>query len=194
MTSTQRRVHFDDYCKRGYQDALRFATFITRDRDEAFDLVQEAMVKAFRSYEKNGELPEGRAWLQQIIRRTQIDRVRARQRRINALSLEETLEDNPHQIPTDPRLNPEQKLMAECPNPEFEALLSTLPENDAKAVRLSLREDLDESDIARQLDCGERSVRQRLARAKRYLTQAARSARLMTLVQAQAQKQQGAAA
>jgi RNA polymerase sigma-70 factor (ECF subfamily) len=56
---------------------LRTAQFLTHDAAEAEDLVQEALVKAFRRIEQFRPGTDARAWLMAILRNTRIDRLRA---------------------------------------------------------------------------------------------------------------------
>lgn len=172
----ERKARFDDFCRKAHEKAMRFALWITRDADEACDVLQEAFVKAYNYFERSGTLPTGTAWMQQIVRRVHIDRMRARARRVQTVSLHDTLEMNPNLEPADSRPTPEQEYLSNLPDALFEGLLAELPEEDAKAVRLSLRNDLDDIEKARELECTPRSFKQRLLRARRCLTQAVRAA------------------
>src|SRR4051795_3423224 len=56
---------------------LRTAQCLTDDNNEADDLVQETMLKAFRSLDRFRPGTNMKAWLMTILRNTRIDRLRA---------------------------------------------------------------------------------------------------------------------
>jgi len=68
---------------------LRTAQVLTRREAEAEDLAQETMVKAMRAIDSYREGTDIRAWLLTILRRTHIDRLRARQARPAETPLDE---------------------------------------------------------------------------------------------------------
>ena len=66
---------------------LRTAQYLTRQPEEAEDLVQETVIKAMQAIDSYREGTNAKAWLMTILRRAHIDRARASQRRPNPLSL-----------------------------------------------------------------------------------------------------------
>lgn len=68
---------------------LRSARFMTWSADDAEDLVQDTMLKALRAMDSFEEGSDVRAWLMTIMRRTQIDRIRAEGRRIDCVPLDD---------------------------------------------------------------------------------------------------------
>ncbi|MBV6459301.1 MAG: ECF RNA polymerase sigma factor SigM [Fimbriimonadaceae bacterium] len=166
---------FDEFCGMAYQKALRFAKSIVREPEEAADILQEAFVKAYRAYEKTDELPTGPNWLYQIIRRVHIDRIRARNRRVQTVSLQETALTHPGFEPIDPDSDIERTVMAQVPDTEFEELLSSLTPDEERALRLSLREDITDVEMARQMNCSRTSFKRKMAVARRRLVQAVRT-------------------
>ena len=67
---------------------LRVALILTRHQQDAEDLVQETVLKAFRAVDRFQSGTSMRAWLLTILRRTQIDRARAAGRQVHAVSLD----------------------------------------------------------------------------------------------------------
>lgn len=67
---------------------LRTARYLTRRDDEAEELVQETLIKAMNAIDTFKEGTDIKAWLMTILRRTQIDRIRAAGRRPDAVSLD----------------------------------------------------------------------------------------------------------
>lgn len=70
---------------------LRTAQCLTRREAEAEDLAQETMLKAMRAIDTYQDGTRIRAWLLTILRRTHIDRLRARRPRPTELPFEETM-------------------------------------------------------------------------------------------------------
>lgn len=70
---------------------LRTAQCLTRREAEAEDLAQETMVKAMRAIDTYQDDTNIRAWLLTILRRTHIDRHRARQPHPPEMPLDETM-------------------------------------------------------------------------------------------------------
>ncbi len=70
---------------------LRTAQVLTRREDEAEDLAQETMVKAMRAIDTYQDGTNIRGWLLTILRRTHIDRLRARRPRPDERPLDETM-------------------------------------------------------------------------------------------------------
>lgn len=79
--SAQQRDRFQQLMWPLIADVLRFATYLTRDPDEAEDLAQETMMRAMRNIEKFEEGTDAKAWLLTIERRLFIDRYRVQKNR-----------------------------------------------------------------------------------------------------------------
>ncbi|MBS1705853.1 MAG: sigma-70 family RNA polymerase sigma factor [Armatimonadetes bacterium] len=169
--TTDKKRQFDAFCDNSYHRALRFATWIARDAEEAHDILQDALVKAYRAFEKSDDLPHGWAWLYQIIRRTHIDRIRAKNRRIATVSLQDHLLNHPEFDVPDSDQSPEQVVLGNTPDPGLEHLIGRLTPEEQKAVRLSLRDDIDDSERARELDCSVRAFKKRMLKIRRNLLQ-----------------------
>jgi RNA polymerase sigma-70 factor, ECF subfamily len=74
-------------------DLLRFAHWLARDRAIAEDIVQEALLRAWRSRESLKEAASARAWLLTIVRR---EHARLYERkRLELVSLDEDIIDHP---------------------------------------------------------------------------------------------------
>lgn len=64
-----RRRRFEQLCEPLRADVYRFAYWLCRDRSVAEDVVQETLLRAWRSIESLGEDGKARAWLMTIARR-----------------------------------------------------------------------------------------------------------------------------
>lgn len=66
---TDRRRRFCDLCESLRPDLLRFAWWLGRDRGLAEDVVQESMLRAWKSLESLADERKAKAWLLTIVRR-----------------------------------------------------------------------------------------------------------------------------
>jgi RNA polymerase sigma-70 factor (ECF subfamily) len=66
---TDKRQRFATLCEVLRPDLLRFAFWLGRDRQLAEDVVQEALLRAWKSFDSLGEEGKARSWLLTIVRR-----------------------------------------------------------------------------------------------------------------------------
>jgi RNA polymerase sigma-70 factor (ECF subfamily) len=66
---TDRRRRFGALCARLRPDLLRFAWWLARDRGLAEDVVQESMLRAWKSFDSLADEGKAKAWLLTIVRR-----------------------------------------------------------------------------------------------------------------------------
>jgi RNA polymerase sigma-70 factor (ECF subfamily) len=66
---TERRRRFADLCEGLRPDLLRFAWWLGRDRGLAEDVVQESMLRAWKSLDSLTDERSAKAWLLTIVRR-----------------------------------------------------------------------------------------------------------------------------
>ncbi len=66
---TDRRHRFGTLCERLRPDLLRFAWWLARDRGVAEDVVQESMLRAWKSFDALADESKARSWLLTIVRR-----------------------------------------------------------------------------------------------------------------------------
>jgi RNA polymerase sigma-70 factor (ECF subfamily) len=66
---TDRRRRFGTLCESLRPDLLRFAFWLGRDRGLADDVVQEAMLRAWKAYDSLGDENKAKAWMLTIVRR-----------------------------------------------------------------------------------------------------------------------------
>lgn len=116
---------------------LRTARFLSREANEADDLAQETMLKAFRAMDRLTDETNIKAWLITILRNTRIDRLRSpAARKIG--SLDDLTQDPPAPAaasqadPLDPRgpagLKP-RELMEQLSDPQIIEAMKDLPED-----------------------------------------------------------------
>ena len=66
---TDRRRRFETLCETLRPDLLRFAFWLGRDRQLAEDVVQEALLRAWKSFDTLAEESKAKSWLLTIVRR-----------------------------------------------------------------------------------------------------------------------------
>jgi RNA polymerase sigma factor (sigma-70 family) len=143
------------------------AALISRfeDFDLAEDALQDALVEALESWERNGEPRNPGAWLLTVAKRRAIDRLRRRAalERKTALLEPPTFQDEPEMDETIP--DDRLKLMFTCCHPAL-ALEAQV------ALTLRTLGGLSTPEVARAFLVSEPAMAQRLARAKRKIRQA----------------------
>lgn len=156
--------------------ALRMAELATGNRDEALDLVQEAMCRLVRRYRSR----PGAEWpalfwrilynrLQDWQRRTLV----IRRLRVWLLGPSEAERDEPDQglnrLPAPASSEPAGQAQAEQTRRALERALRTLPLRQRQVFLLRAWEGLDVADTARALGCSPGSIKTHYARALRKL-------------------------
>jgi RNA polymerase sigma-70 factor (ECF subfamily) len=147
--------------------AYRFARWLSRSPGDADDIVQEAILRAFRGFE--GLRGSGaRGWLLAIVRNCHSTAVRQQQRRAFApLPEEQDAEDGHVMIAT--TADPESASMRRDEERTLDRLLSALPEQHREVLVLREVEDMGYREIATVTNLPIGTVMSRLARARAAL-------------------------
>lgn len=149
--------------------ALRIAEISIRDRDEALDLVQDAMIRLVRNYsERPGEewTPLFYRILQNGIRDWQRRRkVRNRVMVWFGRGAEDDDYDPVAQAPDPVARTPEQELQTGEAMARLESAMRALPDRQREAFMLRNFEGLDVADTALAMGCSEGSVKTHYSRA-----------------------------
>ncbi|MBI4423900.1 MAG: RNA polymerase sigma factor [Elusimicrobia bacterium] len=122
------------YTPQAYAIAFR----LTGDRSEAWDLVQNAMLRVLKSHERYDPAYQPEQWLHQILRHLFIDRLRveARRRESPLESDPESGSLGPVDTLVDPAPGPDEVLDRESDRDAVQAALSELPVEWRMAVAL----------------------------------------------------------
>jgi RNA polymerase sigma factor (sigma-70 family) len=131
-TDAQRLI--DTLYDSGQSRALKYAMRLTRNREDAEDLVQEAMFRACRAIKRSADIAAPEAWLCLTVRRLFLDSCRRAGRRPNTVSLHGMMEDNPGYEPAGHELNPEQQLLTESFSPQMESAMQALSPEDREIL------------------------------------------------------------
>lgn len=145
------------------------ALSLTRDENDAHDLVQETYLRAYRFFHQFKRGTNCKAWLFRILRNTHINRYRKQSTRPNTVELEDFEnqlgDDDLSQQP----LNPRDELFQELYDDEIQSALDSLPEEFRTAILLSDIEGLTYQEIADVVGCPLGTVRSRLSRGRHML-------------------------
>jgi len=141
-------------------DLFRVAMWLTRNRTEADDLVQETFVQALKSFHRYETGTNCRAWLTTILYHLNSKRLQKMGRMKMADDPEEKLAET---IPFEPSIP--QKITDE----DVLAALGNVPENFRQVVVLSDVEEFSYKEIASILEIPMGTVMSRLARGRKVL-------------------------
>src|SRR6267143_1475288 len=157
---------FDELVRRTRRPAYRLARRITRNHEDADDVVQDSYVKAFHALARFDPERAFQPWFLTIVARSALSAIRARGRRAT-VPMDEPGPDGttPADRISDTPLDPDalQRLM------DAEEALGKLPEEQRAIVALRVDGDLPYSEIASALDIPVGTVMSRLARAREAL-------------------------
>jgi len=156
-------VHLDAL----YHVALR----LTRNRAEAEDVVQEAFLRAFRSFDRFNPGTNCRAWLFTILRNVFLNRVRSQGREVlegEVGSLDQVEPTTDTQVGR----NPEEQFLQTMLHGDVDRALAALPLAFREAVLLVDIEGLTYREVAEVLECPIGTVMSRLSRGRALLRRA----------------------
>jgi len=159
------RESFERQAEKVFPSVLGTALRLTRSREDAEDLAQEAIVRAYDAFERfDGS--NFKAWMLRIVTNLYINRYRQRQRGPQLGSLEDEGAIEPVSSETD---LPDRLLFDNAVGSEIEEALAKVPEDFRMAVILSDIEGLSYQEIADATDVPIGTVRSRLARGRSLL-------------------------
>ena len=154
------------------------AFYLTRDKTEAEDLVQETYLRAFRFFNKFQPGTNCRAWLLSILRNLFINRYRQKRKepeKVDWEKIEQVYESMVEQGERAERDNPENQLISRLMDEEVERALRELSEEYRMAIVLVDIEELSYEEAAKVMECAIGTVRSRVSRGRRMLQVALRN-------------------
>jgi len=170
-TSAHRLAAFDELLQRHLRSIYRVAFRLAGHHDDAEDLAQEAIIEAFRAFDRYQPGTYFDRWLYRIMTRTHIDRVRRRIRRPE-ISLDAPITPDGNSLIAvlgDSREDPQHLTETTDLDGTIQAALDGLPEEFRTAVILADIEGLSYDEVAAALRCPVGTVRSRLHRARELL-------------------------
>jgi len=168
------RARFEALAEERKRELFNAALRMTRDREEAEDLTQETLAKAYAAFHQFRPGTNFKAWIYRVLVNTYINHYRRRRRAPQIRSWEELAVDGDadyaREDPT--RLSsPEEAVLARVPDEEVQPALEALPEEFRIAVLLSDVDEFSYKEIAQILGIPLGTVRSRIFRGRRLLRQ-----------------------
>jgi len=154
----------------------RAAIYLTKDKSQAEDLVQETYLRAFQSFDKFAPGTNCKAWLLTILRNLFISQYQQRRRRPEPVVWEEIEQTYESLVAEHERgeRSPETLLFSKVMDHEIEQALRELPEEFCTAIILVDIEELSYEEAAEAMGCPVGTIRSRLSRGRRMLQVALR--------------------
>lgn len=160
------RDRFQRQAETVYPSLFGTALRLTRDREEAEDLAQEAIVRAYEAYDRfDGE--NFKAWILRILTNLYINKYRRRKRSGHSVSLDDD-ESSFEPVGAAEEI-PDRQLLDEMLGSEIEEALAQVPEIFRVAVLLSDLEGMSYDEIALATEVPVGTVRSRIARGRTIL-------------------------
>jgi RNA polymerase sigma-70 factor (ECF subfamily) len=167
----RKRKEFEAEALPHMEALLRTALRMTKNEGDADDLVQEALVKAYRFWDKFEAGSNCRAWLFKIMTNIFINEYRSKARSPVAVNLDD-IDDSflyGQLASATPGDNPEKKLFAKVFDDDVKKAMENLPDDFRMVVALSFLEGFSYQEIAEIADLQLGTVKSRLHRGRKLL-------------------------
>ncbi len=148
------------------------AFYLTKDKADAEDLVQETYLRAFRFFDKFQPGTNFRAWLLSILQNLFTNRYRQKRReptKVDWDKIDEVYESMVEQDENMEGANPEHHFVSQMMDDEVEKALRGLSEEFRTAIVLVDIEELTYEEAAKIMECPLGTVRSRVSRGRRML-------------------------
>lgn len=160
-----KREAFERQAEKVFPSVFGTALRLTRSREDAEDLAQEAIVRAYDAYDRFDGL-NFKAWMLRIVTNLYINRYRQRQRGPQLGSLDDEGIVEPMSLESE---IPDRLLFDRTVGSEIEEALAKVPVDFRMAVILSDMEELSYQEIADAMNVPIGTVRSRIARGRSML-------------------------
>ena len=161
MTPAEKLARFEEQALPHLKSAYNLAHWLTRNREDAEDVAQEAFVRAFSAFEnfRGGDI---RPWLLAIVRNTCLTWMK--RNRTETVALDERLH-----IANDRSPGPEEILLGACDRDQVRNALEQLPSDFREALVLREMEGLSYKEIAEVAGVPLGTVMSRLSRGRDWM-------------------------
>lgn len=185
MVSEGWSMVFSDRAKRRLRDdfhqvalplldrVYRAALYLTKDKSQAEDLVQETYLRAFRSFDSFKPGTNCKAWFLSILRNLFINQYNHKRRQPEMVDWE-TIEQTYEAMAQNGHKEPQSLFFSQLMDGEIQQALKELPEEFRTAIVLVDIEELSYEDAATVMNCPVGTIRSRVSRGRRMLQVALR--------------------
>ena len=164
----ERAYEFEQLAMPLFAPLFNLAQWLTQDRSEAEDLVQETYVKAMKGFDSFQPGTNFRAWMYRILRNTFLTS-RTGLKTARTVPLDD--EDDPESFAPATTETPESILLARADHDAIQAALQGLPVAYREIILLCDVEEMSYREIAEALSIPMGTVMSRLARARKAMRQ-----------------------
>ena len=174
------QMEFEELLHHHRKDLELTTLRLTQNREDAEDLVQETVIRAFASFHRFQPGSNFGAWLKKISTNVYINTYRARRRTVPTQPLESLLPEGTNKdvepwefisaAPGDPSQgDPAKDLLSRVPDQEVRLALEAIPDIYREAVILCEFDELSYKEIAKLIDIPVGTVRSRICRGREML-------------------------
>jgi RNA polymerase sigma-70 factor (ECF subfamily) len=166
------RAEFEALLEPHRRQIFNSALRLTRNQDDAEDLAQDVIVRAYTAFHQFQRGTNFKAWLFRILTNTYINEYRRRMRAPSMVALEDVSFETELEVSleqADPSTLPEEAVLSKVFDEEVETALKELPEEFRVVVILSDLQEFSYQEISRMLKIPIGTVRSRLFRGRRQL-------------------------
>jgi RNA polymerase sigma-70 factor (ECF subfamily) len=163
LTSQEKLSRFEEQVSPHLGSAYNLARWLTRNNEDAEDVVQEAFLRAFSGFE-NLRSEDAKPWLLTIVRNSCLTWLKRNRNAAATIGLEEQVED-----PSEPSPDPEETLLISCDREQVRKALEQLPSEFREAIVLRELEGLSYREIATTVGVPLGTVMSRLSRGREWL-------------------------
>lgn len=174
LMDARHEARFNELMGDTYKKVFNMAYRLSNSRTDAEDLTQEAFYRAYRSFgDYEGDKPFEN-WIFRIVTRLFLDLLRARRRRVQAVSYDAPIgggsgDDSIYFDKADDRPNPEQHLVESSYSEPLQRVLDTLTPEQRLLVTLADVDGVPYKDIAEMMGKPVGTIRSRLHRTHKLI-------------------------
>lgn len=161
---------FEELVLRCEKTVYNLALRMVGDRDDAFDMTQEAFIKAYGSLSSFRGDSKFSVWIYRITTNVCLDflRSKSRKQQVSLTVSDDDDEDAQLDIP-DPKADPEQQLIKKISMQSVEEGLKTLPDKQRQILVMRELGGMSYAEIGKALSLEEGTVKSRIFRARKRL-------------------------
>lgn len=170
-TAMSRKSEFDTIALPHVDFLYNMALKITRNQEDARDLLQDTILRAYRFFERFQEGTNCKAWLYRIMKNTFINHYRKQRRRPSEVQFDaiEGLQEGRAESLGTEAMDPEETLLNTALSEDVRAAFDTLPAEYREVLVLGIVEGFSYREIAAMVGCPIGTVMSRLHRARKIM-------------------------